>query len=70
MVTNQLTLRFNKNDLDVLCALGDVVLKKYSEKNSYKIVSGHYGINIDLPESEKKIFRNFIEENKSLKQSL
>ena len=65
MVTTELKSRFDKNDQDVLCALGDVVLNRSPDKNSYKIVSAHYGIDVDLLESEKKIFLKFIEENET-----
>ena len=52
MVTTELKSRFDKNDQDIICALGDLVLKTSSDKNSFKIISGHYGIDIDLLEKE------------------
>ena len=39
MVATELKSRFEKNDQDVLCALGDVVLRTYPKQKSYKIIS-------------------------------
>ena len=61
--TTELKTRFDRNDQDVLRALGDVVLNRSLDKNSYKIFSAHFGIDVDLLESGKKIFLKFIEEN-------
>ena len=66
LVIAELNSRFDKNEQDVLCALGDVVLSKSPGKTSYNIVSEHYNVDGDLLETEKSLFMNFLSDTEEL----
>ena len=65
MIVAELKSRFDSNDQDILCALGDIVLNRSTDKNSYSVVSDHYGIDADLLECEKNLFTKFLNDRQS-----
>lgn len=54
-----------RNEQDILCALGDIVLSRSTDKNSYTIVSNHYSIDADLLVCEKNLFTQFLNDRQS-----
>ena len=62
-VMGEMSDRFQGNDNDVLCALGDIAMNKKPAEKSYETVKDHYGVDIDLLAAEKNIFLNFVQEH-------
>lgn len=59
-VLREMNSRFEGNDEDVLCALGDIVLNSSPLNDSFEKVSDFYGLDRDLLEVEKSTFENSI----------
>jgi hypothetical protein len=52
--------RFDNNDQEILCALGDVVLNDSLLENSFDVVAEFYNVDRDLLEVEKSMYHNSI----------
>jgi len=63
-VTTELTERFGKKNSNVLLSLADVVLRDGTTKQSWKLISDFYSVDLDLLESECKLFHNLTCNNK------
>ena len=57
-VTTDITERFGNKNSSVLLSLSDVVLRDGTTKQSLKLISDFYAVDLDLLESECKLFHN------------
>ena len=55
-VITEMSARFEGNDQDILCALGDTVLNGSPSTTSVEMVSALYGVDKDLLDAEKSMF--------------
>lgn len=55
-VLSEMKSRFDGNDQDVLCGLGDIVLNTKPSDESYELIASHYGDDKYLLQAEKNIF--------------
>jgi hypothetical protein len=70
-VVGELKHRFESNDQDLLCALGEIVLEPSPLPESFDLVATHYGLHKDLLMVDHSVFQNFLlnlAENKDLEQ--
>lgn len=58
-VTAEMRSRFDSNEHDVLCGLGDIVLNELPKAESYDLIAKYYSVDRDLLEAEKKILQDF-----------
>ena len=63
-VTTELTERFGNKNSNVLLSLSDVVLRDGTTKQSLKLISDFYSVDLDLLESECELFHNLTCNNK------
>lgn len=59
-VLGEMKSRFEGNDEDVLCALGDIVLNSSPLDNSFKKVADFYNLDRDLLQVEKSTYENSV----------
>ena len=64
IVTTELTERFGNKNSNVLLSLADVVLRDGTTKQSLKLISEFYSVDLDLLESECKLLHNLTCNNK------
>ena len=57
-VVSELQSRFEGNDQEVLCALGEIVFSHSPSINNIQTVSDFYGVDSEMLSSEKSIFEN------------
>ena len=62
-VIGEMKSRFSKNDQEILCALGDVVLSKTPSRNSYEHVAEFYKVDQESLAAEKSMYENSITED-------
>ena len=53
--------RFDRNDQEILCALGDVVLKENLLYCNFQMVAGLYSLDKDLLEVEKDMYQSSVD---------
>ena len=58
-VVSELQSRFEGNDQEVLCALGEIVFSHSPSINNIQTVSNFYGVDSEMLSSEKSIFENY-----------
>ena len=58
-VVSELQSRFESNEQEVLCALGEIVFSRSPRINSIQTVSNFYGVDSEMLSSEKAIFENY-----------
>ena len=58
-VVSELQSRFDGNDQEVLCALGEIVFCRSPSINNIQTVSNFYGVDSEMLSSEKLIFENY-----------
>jgi len=63
-VTTEVTERFRNKNSNVLLSLADVVLRDGTTKQSLKLISDFYSVDLDLLESECELFHNLTCNNK------
>ena len=63
-VTTELTERCGNKNSNVLLSLADAVLRDGTTKQSLKLISDFYSVDLDLLESECKLFHNLTCNNK------
>ncbi|XP_015750834.1 PREDICTED: uncharacterized protein LOC107330786 [Acropora digitifera] len=57
-VVSELQSRFEGNDQEVLCALGEIVFSRSPSIDNIQTVSNFYGVDSEMLSSEKSIFEN------------
>ena len=57
-VTTELTEKFGNENSNMLLSLADVVLRDGTTKQNLKLISDFYSVDLDLLESECKLFHN------------
>ena len=57
--------RFNRNDQEILCALGDVVPNENPLQRNFEMVAEFYSVNKDLLQVEKDMNQNSIDASNS-----
>ena len=55
-----MNFRFNTNDQDVLCALGEVALDTSPSSEAFTRVSNHYGLQRELLEADQAVLQNIL----------
>ena len=58
-VLSKIENRFNGNDQDVLCALGDVTLSDSPASDSFDLVAGYYNLDKEVPQVDQRLFNRF-----------
>ncbi|XP_068703729.1 zinc finger MYM-type protein 1-like [Montipora foliosa] len=58
-VVSELQSRFEGNDQEVLCALGEIVISRSPSINNIQTVSNFYGVDSEMLSSEKSSFENY-----------
>ena len=58
-VVSELQSRFEGNDQEVLCALGEIVFSRSPSINNIQTVSNFFGVDSEMLSSEKAIFENY-----------
>ena len=58
-VVGELQSRFEGNDQEVLCALGEIVFNRSPSIDNIQTVSNFYGVDSEMLSSEKSIFENY-----------
>ncbi|XP_068756927.1 zinc finger MYM-type protein 1-like [Montipora capricornis] len=58
-VVSELQSRFEDNDQEVLCALGEIVFRRSLSINNIQTLSNFYGVDSGMLSSEKSIFENY-----------
>ena len=61
--------RFNRNDQEILCALGDVVLNENPLQRNFEMVAEFYSVDKDLLEVEKDMYQNSFDASSSQAKS-
>ena len=67
-VTAEMKSRFDTNDQDLLCGLGDILFHKSPKAESYDLIAKHYSVDKELLEAEQKIFMKFLATSDDLLQ--
>ncbi|XP_028406786.1 zinc finger MYM-type protein 1-like [Dendronephthya gigantea] len=62
-VIGEMKSRFSKNDQEILCALGDVVLSKTPSRNSFELVAEFYKVDQEILAVEKSMYENSVTED-------
>ena len=60
-VLKEMKTRFDRNDQEILCALGDVVLKENLLYCNFQMVAGLYSLDKDLLEVEKDMYQSSVD---------
>ena len=60
--------RFDNNDQDLLCGLGDILSHESPKAESYDLIAKHYSVDKELLEAKQKIFMKFLATNDDLLQ--
>ena len=63
LIVTELESRLSENDLDLLCALSDVVLSSSPKEQSYEMVADNYKIEKDHLIVEHNLFFTYLENN-------
>ena len=58
-IVSELQSRFEGNDQEVLCALGEIAFSRSPSINNIQTVSNFYGVDSEMLSSEKSIFENY-----------
>lgn len=64
-VVSELETRFQRNDQDILCSLGDIILNEKPSDTSFENVASFYKLDQDLLEADFRIFKTFKEEHEA-----
>ena len=67
-VTAEMKSRFDTNDQDLLCGLGDILFHESPKAESYDLIAKHYSVDKELLEAEQKIFMKFLATSDDLLQ--
>ena len=59
-VLNEMQSRFDNNDQEILCALGDVVLNEHPSGKSFEMVAEFYNDDKELLEVEQNMYQNTV----------